>query len=207
MKTNVHEGFRRGRGRGRHGEWGSHAPGSMGGARGGWRGGRGRMRRGDIRTAILAALTESPGHGYDVISRLQEKSGGMWRPSAGSVYPTLQQLEDEGLVTVAETPQSGGGGKRVYTVTEEGAAEAERRIEEAGGEPWSVDAGSGVHPGHLYRSIGALTMAAKQVVAAGTPAQLAAALKVTDNARKEIYRILGDDTLDQLDDADPAPGA
>src|SRR3990170_7725337 len=117
----MHDSFRRGRGRGhgrefpgrgRHGEWGSHMPGM--GSMGGWRGGRGRMRRGDIRTAILAVLTKSPGHGYDIMSRLQEKSGGMWRPSAGSVYPTLQQLEDEGLVTVAETPLDGGGGKRVY---------------------------------------------------------------------------------------------
>ena len=153
------------------------------------------MRRGDIRTAILAVLTEGAGHGYDIMSRLQEKSGGMWRPSAGSVYPTLQQLEDEGLVTVAETSQPGGTSKRVYTVTEEGAAEAERRIEEAGGEPWATDSGAGVHPGHLFRSIGALTMAAKQIVAAGTAGQLAAAVKVTDNARKELYRILGDDDL------------
>jgi DNA-binding PadR family transcriptional regulator len=197
MRSNMHDAFRRGRGRGhgsgRHGEWGSHMPGM--GSMGGWRGGRGRMRRGDIRTAILAVLTESPGHGYDIMSRLQEKSGGMWRPSAGSVYPTLQQLEDEGLVTVAETPLDGGGGKRVYTVTEEGAAEAERRIEEAGGEPWATDSGAGVHPGHLFRSIGTLTMAAKQIVAAGTAGQLAAAVKVTDNARKELYRILGDDDL------------
>ena len=109
------------------------------------------MRRGDIRTAILAVLTEGPGHGYDIMSRLQDKSGGMWRPSAGSVYPTLQQLEDEGLVTSADTD-----GKRVYTVTADGTAEAERRLAEAGGEPWSVDAGGGVHPGHLFRSIGAL---------------------------------------------------
>ena len=196
MRSDMHEAFRRGRGRGhgtsRHGEWGSHIPGP----RGGWRGGRGRMRRGDIRTAILAILIESPGHGYDIMSRLQEKSGGMWRPSAGSIYPTLQQLEDESLVTSAETAQPGGGGKRVFTITADGAAEAERRIEEAGGEPWSVDAGGGVHPGHLFRSIGALGMAAKQVVAAGTPGQLAAAVKITDNARKDLYQILGDDTLD-----------
>lgn len=168
-------------------------PGSMGG----WRGGRGRMRRGDIRTAILAVLAENPGHGYDIISRLQEKSGGMWRPSAGSVYPTLQQLEDEGLVTAAETPVDGSGVKRVFTITEEGAAEAERRIEEAGGEPWAAVSSAGVHPGHLFRSIGALTMAAKQIVHAGTSGQLAAAVKVTDNARKELYRILSDDTVDE----------
>jgi DNA-binding PadR family transcriptional regulator len=153
------------------------------------------MRRGDIRTAILAVLAESPGHGYDIMSRLQEKSGGMWRPSAGSVYPTLQQLEDEGLVTSADAD-----GKRVYTATSEGTAEAERRIEEAGGEPWA-ESGTGIHPGHLFRSIGTLTMAAKQIVAAGTPAQLAAAVKVTDNARKELYRILGDDTFDAVDDS------
>ena len=209
MRTNMHEGFRRGRGRGRdfgggghgrHGESGAHLPGSTGGGRGGWRGGRGRMRRGDIRTAILAVLAESPGHGYDIMSRLQEKSGGMWRPSAGSVYPTLQQLEDEGLVTSADAAQPGGGGKRVYTATAEGTAEAERRIEEAGGEPWAPESGTGIHPGHLFRSIGTLTMAAKQIVAAGTPAQLAAAVKVTDNARKELYRILGDDTFDADDD-------
>jgi DNA-binding PadR family transcriptional regulator len=209
MRTNMHDGFRRGRGRGHlpghHGEWGAHMPGSPGSGRGGWRGGRGRMRRGDIRTAILAVLTESPGHGYDIMSRLQEKSGGMWRPSAGSVYPTLQQLEDEGLVTVAETAQPGGSSKRVYTATAEGTAEAERRIEEAGGEPWAAERGTGVHPGHLFRSIGTLTMAAKQIVAAGTPGQLAAAVKVTDNARKELYRILGDDDFTLDDDEDTPP--
>ena len=191
MRSNTHEDFTRGRGRGHgtghHGEWGSHIAGAVAG----WRGGRGRMRRGDIRTAILAVLIERPGHGYDIMSRLQEKSGGMWRPSAGSVYPTLQQLEDEELVTATDSD-----GKRVYTITADGAAEAERRIEEAGGEPWSEEAGAGVHPGHLFRSIGALTMAAKQIVAAGTPGQLAAAVKITDNARKELYRVLGDDETD-----------
>src|ERR1700712_1639762 len=76
------------------------------GGRGGHRGrhggppweGRRRMRRGDIRTALLAALGEGPGHGYDVMQTLEEKTGGAWRPSPGSGYPTLQLLEDEGLV-------------------------------------------------------------------------------------------------------------
>jgi DNA-binding PadR family transcriptional regulator len=147
------------------------------------------MRRGDIRTALLAVLAEGPGHGYDIMSRLEAKSGGAWRPSAGSVYPTLQQLEDEGLATSAESE-----GKRVYTITSEGAAEATRRIAEAG-EPWAAPAGGGVHPGHLFRSLGALAMAAKQTVAAGSPAQLAAAIRVVDDARKELYRILGDDDV------------
>ena len=134
--------------------------------RGGWGGGPGhrgggRRRRGDIRTAVLAVLAEGPGHGYDLMSRLENKSDGAWRPSAGSVYPTLQQLEDEGLATSAETE-----GKRVYTITADGAAEAARRIEEAG-EPWATPGGGGVHPGLLFRSLGALAMAAKQTVAAG----------------------------------------
>ena len=85
----------------------------------------GRMRRGDIRTALLAALSEGPGHGYDVIKTLEEKSGGAWKPSPGSVYPTLQLLEDEGLVRSTERD-----GKRVYEITDDGRAEAARRIEE-----------------------------------------------------------------------------
>jgi DNA-binding PadR family transcriptional regulator len=147
------------------------------------------MRRGDIRTAVLAVLTEGPGHGYDVMSRLEAKSDGVWRPSAGSVYPMLQQLEDEGLATSAEQD-----GKRVYTITDEGVAEATRRIEESG-TPWQPagDSGDGVHPGRLFRSFGALGMAARQVVQVGSPAQLTAALAVLDQARKDLYRILGDD--------------
>src|SRR3954453_6514862 len=74
-----------------------------------------RMRRGDIRTAILAVLVEKPGHGYEIIQAVEERSGGGWRPSAGSIYPTLQLLEDEGLVTSSERD-----GKRVYEVTEAG---------------------------------------------------------------------------------------
>ena len=85
-------------------------------------------------------------------------------------------------------------GKRVYTITAEGAAEAARRIEEAG-EPWATPRGGGVHPGLLFRSLGALAMAAKQTVAAGNQAQLAAAIRIVDNARKDLYRVLGDDEV------------
>src|SRR5262245_53359556 len=84
-----------------------------------WR--EGRMRRGDIRTALLAVLAEAPGHGYEVMQRLEEKSGGAWRPSPGSVYPTLQQLQDEGLVTSTERD-----GKRIFELTDAGRAEATR---------------------------------------------------------------------------------
>src|SRR6185437_11176077 len=102
---------------------------------GGWESRRrgGRMRRGDIRTALLAILAEEPGHGYDVIQRLEEKTSGAWRPSPGSVYPTLQLLEDEGLLRSGERD-----GKRVYEITDAGRAESARRVDEAGGTPWEI---------------------------------------------------------------------
>jgi DNA-binding PadR family transcriptional regulator len=148
------------------------------------------MRRGDIRTALLAVLNEGPGHGYDLMRRLEDKSGGAWRPSAGSVYPTLQQLEDEGLVTAVESD-----GKRVYTLTEAGVAEAERRSAEAG-DAWWADPDGGVHPGYLFRSIGALGLAAKQVVKAGTAEQLRRTIEIIDRARKDIYELLASDATD-----------
>ena len=103
------------RGWGRGGPWREHGHGG------------GRRRRGDIRTAVLAALEESPAHGYEIIQRFEEKTAGMWRPSAGSIYPTLQLLEDEGLVRSYERD-----GKKVYELTDEGRAAAARRVEEAG---------------------------------------------------------------------------
>jgi DNA-binding PadR family transcriptional regulator len=184
--------------------WYGHGHGRGFGPRG--RGpGFGRRRRGDTRTAILAVLAEGPGHGYDIIGRLEEKSGGAWRPSAGSVYPTLQQLEDEGLATSAETE-----GKRVYTITDAGVEEAARRVAEAGAELWAFGRDGGMHPGHLFRSIGALGLAARQVVHAGTPEQLAKVVEIIDSARREVYRLLADeptrtsDTADGDTAADPA---
>ena len=93
------------------------------------------MRRGQIRTALLAVLVEEPGHGYDVMQKLEDKTGGAWRPSPGSVYPTLQLLEDEGLVRSSERD-----GKRVFEITDAGRAEADARVAEAGGPPWDVAA-------------------------------------------------------------------
>src|SRR6476661_3159716 len=114
MEEHRHRGGGRGRHRGREPRWGGP-----------------RMRRGDIRTAVLAVLTEGPGHGYDVMQNLEDKTGGAWRPSPGSVYPTLQLLEDEGLVRSTERDD-----KRAYEITDAGRAEAQRRSEAAGGSPW-----------------------------------------------------------------------
>ena len=126
----------------------------------GWEGRRrgGRMRRGDIRTAILAILVEEPGHGYDVIQRLEEKTSGAWRPSPGSVYPTLQLLEDEGLLRSVERD-----GKRVYEVTERGREEATQRIETAGGTPWEIAGRNDTGGGDFRNAVRQLLVAAKQV--------------------------------------------
>src|SRR4051794_26451555 len=107
-----------------HGAYGVHrhrcGPFGPGGSRGNYyyfRGGRGgkRARRGDIRSAILLLLAEEPRNGYGLMQEIEERSGGIWRPSPGSVYPALSQLEDEGLVRVVEEE-----GRKTFTLTDEG---------------------------------------------------------------------------------------
>src|SRR5262245_33583576 len=118
----THDPRDRGQGRRRaHGDWPpmfgpGFGRGHWGGGRGrGPRGGR-RGRRGDVRTALLALLSERPMHGYEMIQQLDERTGGIWKPSPGSVYPTLQMLEDEGLVTSTQSE-----GRKLFTLTDEGA--------------------------------------------------------------------------------------
>jgi len=147
----------------------------------------GRMRRGQIRTALLAVLAEEPGHGYEVMQRLEERSGGAWRPSPGSVYPTLQQLEDEGLVRSTERD-----GKRVYEITDEGRAEATRRIEELGGDPWEGARAASVY-GQLREALGTLAQAVRQIARAGDEAQVQRATEIVRDARKQLYRLLAED--------------
>jgi DNA-binding PadR family transcriptional regulator len=146
------------------------------------------MRRGDIRTALLAVLAEGPGHGYDVIKTLGEKSEGAWEPSPGSVYPTLQLLEDEGLVRSSERD-----GKRVYEITDDGRAEAARRIEEAGGTPWELMGSVRAGAGELHRAIGQFAFAAKQVAVVGNPTQIEQATAIVHDGRKKLYQLLAED--------------
>lgn len=140
-----------------------------------------RMRRGDVRLALLEALLDGPAHGYELITRLEQRTGGMWRPSAGSVYPTLQLLEEEGKVTGQED-----AGKRVFTLTDEGRSEAEaaRARQPLGGE--------GPSEAHraLRSAVGQLGMAARQVVVAGDEAQIAEATQIIAEARQRLYRLL-----------------
>ena len=168
MDESRHRG---GRGRHREGAWGGP-----------------RMRRGQIRTSLLAVLAEGPGHGYDVMQKLEDKSGGEWRPSPGSVYPTLQLLEDEGLVRSTERD-----GKRVFEITETGRAEAAARIEEAGGTPWEL-AGKGARRGRdVMQAIRQLHMAFRQIAEVGTTEQVDRAVAIVTDARKQLYQILASD--------------
>jgi len=155
----------------------------------GWGGGRRRMRRGDIRSAVLLALGDGPANGYEVMQRLAERSGGIWRPSPGSVYPTLQMLEDEGLIrsVTIET-------RRTFELTDEGReAAAATQAERSGRLPWERDGDSDDRLRSLRLAIGQTHMAAKQVAHAGSPEQIDRSIAVIQRARKELYQILGED--------------
>jgi DNA-binding PadR family transcriptional regulator len=157
---------------------------------GGWRGPHrhgGRARRGDVRAAIIALLAERPMHGYEVIRELGERTGGVWQPSPGSVYPTLQMLEDEGLVSVEEAD-----GRKRYTLTDEGRVEAERRSSEA--TPWD-EVTRGADPGtvDLRRAVFQTLGAVKQVAESGTPEQVERVRQILGETRKRLYSILAED--------------
>src|SRR5207248_2531527 len=83
---------------------------------------RGFFRSGEVRLALLSLLEQSPGHGYDLMKRLEDRSGGLYQASAGTIYPVLQQLEDEDLVRSKESD-----GKKVYEITDAGRAEVSRQ--------------------------------------------------------------------------------
>jgi DNA-binding PadR family transcriptional regulator len=153
-----------------------------GGGRGGWGGGR-RMRRGAIRTAILLALREEPAHGYEVMRRLEEMSGGLWRPSPGSVYPHLQMLEDEGLVQSTDVD-----GSRTYSLTDAGRAESEKNER-----PWDAAGEADDKIRTLREAIGQLASAAKQLAGAGDAAQIERGNAIIQKARKDLYQILAED--------------
>jgi len=176
-------GRARGRGRGRGDGFG---PGF--GRHGGFGPGFGRgpkVRRGDVRAAILALLAEEPMHGYQIITELGERSGGAWRPSPGSVYPTLSALEDQGLVTADQRE-----GKRVFALTDEGRAEAEAAGD--GPAPWD-EAAAGDSSFHDLRGLMVqVAKATMQVAQAGTEGQVKAASEILTDARRRIYLVLAD---------------
>jgi DNA-binding PadR family transcriptional regulator len=151
-----------------------------------WSGGGHRARRGDVRSAILVLLREQPMHGYQVIQELAERTGGDWRPSPGSVYPTLQLLEETGLIAGAEQE-----GTRICTRS----AEGERARVERGDQPppWASMAGGSRGLFHdLKEAFPALGAAAMQVVQTGTAEQAKATIEILVDARRRIYALLAE---------------
>ncbi|HEX5643447.1 MAG TPA: PadR family transcriptional regulator [Thermoleophilia bacterium] len=172
----------RGSGRGQGGRSGGHGHGH-GFGRGPWS----RARRGDVRAAILLALVDEPMHGYQIMQRLEERSGGAWRPSPGSVYPTLQLLEDQGLIKGEEAE-----GRRVFSLTEAGAAEAAVVKERLGDAPFGAE-GAEQDPRYALRqAVFQLGAAVKQVGMAGSAADVQKALEILREARKRMYALLAD---------------
>ncbi|MEH3143330.1 MAG: PadR family transcriptional regulator [Mycobacterium kyogaense] len=164
-------------------------PGPFGfgaGGRGGGRRGGGRGRRGDVRAAILALLAERPMHGYEMIQEIDARSQQLWKPSPGSVYPTLQLLVDEGLLVATESE----GSKKLFELTDEGRAAAEK-IETP---PWD-EITSGADPAAmgLRTAVGQLMGAIAQSAHAATSEQQQRIVEIVNTARREIYQVLGED--------------
>ena len=155
--------------------------------RGGWA--RGAVRRGEIRPLILAVLVEKPMHGYEVIQALETMSDGRWRPSAGSVYPTLQQLADEGLATSDEVD-----GRRTYTLTDKGR---EAAASSPAPRHWR-DASADGEP-DLRQLLHGVMEATMQVQRVGTPQARDESIRILTDARRQLYRLLAED------EATPAP--
>ena len=154
------------------------------GAGGAFGGGRGRRRRGDVRAALLLLLAEEPRNGYQLMQEIEERSGGRWRPSSGSIYPTLSQLEDQGLIRATEDD-----GVKLFELT---AAGREHLEDHDHGPPW-LDSDEPTAFADLRAQVGQLHVAAMQVAHAGREEQVARAAKALGEARRTIYRILAED--------------
>jgi DNA-binding PadR family transcriptional regulator len=155
-----------------------------------WRGPK--ARRGDVRAAILAVLAEQPMNGYQIIQEIAERSGGVWKPSPGSIYPTLQQLEDEGLVTA-----DAAVGRRTFTLTDEGRAYVAEHADEVSS-PWeAMSAPTEDDENGLKPLLGQVATAMWQILATGTPEQQARAKDAVAELRRKLYGILADDEQDR----------
>lgn len=157
----------------------------------GWRGPK--ARRGDVRAAILGVLADASLNGYQIIQDIAERSDGAWKPSPGSVYPTLQQLEDEGLVAA-----EAGEGRRVFTLTEAGRAYVAEHADEIAA-PWQAFEGAGETDDALKPLIGQVAAAVWQLVAVGTPEQQARGREALTELRRRLYAILAEDENHERD--------
>jgi DNA-binding PadR family transcriptional regulator len=180
-------------------------PGGFGGPWGpggpwGWPGPPGKSPgpkagRGDVRAAILALLREGPRNGYQIMSEIEERSGGAWRPSPGAVYPALQQLADEGLIEAEES-----AGRRAFSLTDEGRRYLEENpdMARAAWESMAQDEPDEV-PG-LFVQAARLGGTIVQVAHAGTPEQVHAAEELLEQTRRKMYQILAEDDAGEQDE-------
>ena len=162
------------------GPWAGFWPGEQGPSRGP------KAGRGDVRAAILALLLEGPRNGYQIMSEIEERSGGAWRPSPGAVYPALSQLADEGLIEAEES-----GGKRTFRLTDEGRQYVRDHPEAARAAWESMTQEPGEVPG-LFVQAARLGGAIVQMAREGTPQQTHEAEATLEQARRTIYQILAD---------------
>ena len=146
-----------------------------------------RARRGDVRAAILLALADAPMHGYQLIQEIDERSGGVWHPSPGAIYPALALLEDEGLVTIALD-----GGRKMATLTDAGRSYIDEN-RDALGDPFNMQGG----PNPALREIGDqmrdLMIATKVLARGADDDQLAKIRDLLAQTRRDVYRILADE--------------
>ena len=192
----------------RHGPWGGAPWGAWSGGEQPWRhgpppwvtglfgpgpargAGRGpKVRRGDVRAAILDVLSEEPMNGYQMINQIAERTGGSWKPSPGSVYPTLQQLEDEGLVESTSV-----NGRRQSSLTDAGREYVAAHPEElaATWRPFDQDTDDDDTVSDLRPAVGQVMGALWQVVTTGSPEQQAEAAQILADTRRKLYGLLAD---------------
>jgi DNA-binding PadR family transcriptional regulator len=205
-------GRSRGRGRGRRHErdFGAFGPGFGPGfghpfGPGGWGPRGGRARRGDVRAAILSLLAEEPMHGYQLIQEIARRSDGVWRPSAGSVYPALALLEDEGLVRPQVAPDDEGG-KKVFVLTDAGRTYVTEHADELA-DPWdAVTGGVSDSMAELMGLIREVHGAAVQVLRSGDSARVEQARTVLAQTRRSLYLVLAGEDPAGSDGSDGSDG-
>jgi DNA-binding PadR family transcriptional regulator len=137
----------------------------------------------------LLLLAEEPRNGYQIMQEVEERSDGVWRPSPGSVYPALQQLEDEGLIRSSE---GGGGTGKVFELTDAGKTYVQERDEDAPA-PWEqMSKNVSDQAYELAGIMREVASAFTQVMRTGSETQIGEARKVLTAARRDLYRILAD---------------
>jgi DNA-binding PadR family transcriptional regulator len=159
--------------------------------------GRGRAGRGDVRAAIISLLSDGPRNGYQIIQEINDRTGGLWRVSSGSVYPTISQLEDEGLIEPTD-----GNGRKLFALTQAGREHAERNAAQLA-QLWEIGAEDArLGEFRQYRElIGQLAAATRQVYDVGTQAQREEAKHVLTRARQSLYKLLAEDAAEPTDSA------